>query len=87
MGNIFHLLYSAKVGHSQSGGVLGALLLVALSLSALTPAIGTYIRLARSAPGVPALLGGIGVQCVIDVLVILTLAKVFQRCELSRELQ
>jgi hypothetical protein len=87
MGNIFHLLYSAKVGHSQSGGVLGAFLLVALSLSALTPAIGTYIRLARSAPGVPALLGGIGVQCVIDVLVILTLAKVFQRCELSRELQ
>jgi hypothetical protein len=86
-GNIFSLLFASKVGSSQAGGALGAFLLVALSLIALAPAIGTYIRISHSTPDLLALLSAIFVQCIVNGFVIFILAKVFKRCELSRELQ
>jgi hypothetical protein len=86
VGNIFALAYSGRIGDSQTG-VLSAFLLMALVLAALTPGIATYVRLSHSVSAITALMVAIGVQSLIDIAGIILLARVFTRCELSRELQ
>jgi hypothetical protein len=89
--NLHYLLAATRqvAGSGQSTSPVGAVIVVALSFLVFFPAIWTaehlYQRLAWP-NGLPIAVGaGVAIQFAVDILLILALAGLFQRAEISRE--
>lgn len=91
--NLHYLLSATKRagGRAQSASPVTTLMVVALSFLIFYPAGCAAMRIGERfdpGPGVPlAVAGGIIVQYVVDFLLLLTLATLFQRFEVSRDFQ
>ena len=92
--NLHYLLSATKSfgGQARSASAVGTLMVVALSFLIFFPAGWTAVQIGDCFvdPGgkpriAPAFAAGLAVQYVVDFLLVLTLAKLFQRFEVSRD--
>ncbi|MEO8426274.1 MAG: putative ABC exporter domain-containing protein [Verrucomicrobiota bacterium] len=89
--NLHYLLSATKSagGQAQSASAVGTLMVVALSFLIFFPAGWTGVQIGQHVEGklcVPlAFAGGLVIQYAVDLLLVLTLARVFQRFEVSRD--
>ena len=89
--NMHYLLAAAKRagGQSQSTTAVGMVLVVALSFLVFYPAGWTAVRVARHFTDVSSFSwvagSGVAVQYAVDVLLVLLLARLFERFEVTRD--
>ncbi len=91
--NLHYLLAATRRagGRPESASPVGTIMVVALSFLVLFPAVWTAQFVGRRVPGhldVPIGFGvALAVQCVVDFSLLLLLARIFRRFEVSREFQ